>query len=335
MALPPRHPDPLGVDEYLKELRGGLDRLYLLGSFNRYITVHSQQIRAVNLIHALVETSGPLVDKKLAVIGAGFAGVTAAASALEQTNAAVTVFEAASRALWLQEHCHERWLHPGIYDWPLPGSLEPRTYLPVMNWTTGPAHRVVAQVREQWDELVSRKANLTCVFDATVTAVAPGTNGRLSLSVEHLNDPLEYDIVIVAAGFGLEDQGLEQPSYWNDIDGLGGTSGSVLISGFGDGGLADLLRLCLPGYRQDRLIELVRDVDEDTSAAIVEQERTLARNEAALDAFYQNLEVESVIDLLAVDLSGSAGLRLGAQVRAGWVAGESSGALLAVVFRHV
>ena len=100
----------------------------------------------------------------MAIIGAGFAGVTAAAYALEYTNAAVTVFEAAPRALWLQEHCGQRWLHPGLYDsGPLPGSLEPRTYLPVMNWTTGPASQVVAEVREQWHESVARKANLTCL----------------------------------------------------------------------------------------------------------------------------------------------------------------------------
>lgn len=299
MALPPRHPDPLSAADYLKELRGALDGLYVLGSYNRYITVHSQQIRAVNLIHALVESAGNLVDKKIAVIGGGFAGVTAAAYALEKTNAAVTLIEAASRVMWLQEHCRERWLHPGIYDWPLPGSLEPRTYLPVMNWTTGPAHRVVAQLREQWNEVVSRKANLTCLFETAVTAVAPTANGQLALSTAPAGGPIEFDIVIVAAGFGLEDQGLEQPSYWNDIDGLGGTSGSVLISGFGDGALADLLRLCLPGYRQDRLIELVRRIHDDTGAEIVEKERTLVKNEEDLEKFYEGLAVESVTELLA------------------------------------
>jgi hypothetical protein len=305
MALPPRHPDPLTADDYLKELKGGVEGLYVLGSFNRYITVHSQQIRAVNLIHALVEKTGPHVDKDVAIIGAGFAGVTAAAYALERTNAAVTVFEAAPRALWLQEHCWERWLHPGLYDWPLPGSLEPRTYLPVMNWTTGPAHQVVAQVREQWNEALSRKANLTCHFNSPVSAVKPAKNGRLSVTVNAPMDLPDYDVVILAVGFGLEDAGLEQPSYWNDIDGLLRPSGSVLISGFGDGGLADLLRLCLPSYRQDRLIELVRGIDEETSAKIVDAERTLAGNQADLNSFYERLEVDTVIEWLRDEPTGA------------------------------
>src|SRR5262245_28667375 len=112
MGLPPRQPDPLSFAEYL-DLARAAKGLYVLGSFNRYITVHSQQIRAINLVHALVETAGPLVGKTIAVIGAGFAGVTAAAYALERTNAGVTIFDAAPRAQWLQEYCQDRWLHPG------------------------------------------------------------------------------------------------------------------------------------------------------------------------------------------------------------------------------
>ena len=65
--------------------------------------------------------------KSVAIVGAGFAGLTAAAFALETTTAQVTLFDAAPRPLWLQDACSNRWLHPGIYDWPRPGSLEPRT----------------------------------------------------------------------------------------------------------------------------------------------------------------------------------------------------------------
>jgi hypothetical protein len=93
------------------------------------------------------------------------------------------------------------WLHPGLYDWPLPGSLEPQTQLPVMNWTTGPAHDVVARVREQWDDLSSRKANLRCFFDTGVAGLERLSNGRLSLSVATPTAPLECDVVIIAVGF--------------------------------------------------------------------------------------------------------------------------------------
>ena len=295
-SLPPRHPDPLDIDFFLADMKADIDGVFVLGCFNRYITVYSQQVRAINLVGALMEKHGTMADMRVAIVGAGFAGVTAAAHMLEQTNAKIEVFEAAPRPLWLQDDCRERWLHPGLYDWPLPGSLEPRTYLPVMNWRAGRARDVVAQVREQWEDVRNRKANLTCHFDTMVEAVERADQERLRLVLRPARDLGEYDIVIVAVGFGVEDGGLVRPSYWNDVDGLVRASGKVLIAGFGDGALADLLRLCLPGYRQDRLIELVREVDHDTCAAIVEKERALAENQAELNAFYEHhLEAPTVV----------------------------------------
>jgi hypothetical protein len=294
-VLPPRHPDRLGTDSFLDEMKAGLEGAFVLGCFNRYITVYSQQVRAINLVVALMEKHGTMADMRVAIVGAGFAGVTAAAHMLEKTNAEVAVFEAAPRPLWLQDDCRERWLHPGLYDWPLPGSLEPRTYLPVMNWRAGRTRDVVAQVREQWDDVRNRKPNLTCYFDTVVSAVERAAKGRLRLILQPAGDAGEYDIVIVAVGFGVENGGLARPSYWNDVDGLVRAHGNVLVAGFGDGALADLLRLCLPDYRQDRLIELVREVPEVDCAAIVEKERALSANQAELNAFYEQLEVPTVV----------------------------------------
>src|SRR4051794_9411876 len=120
-VLPPRHPDPLGIDSFLDDMKADIDGAFVLGCFNRYITVYSQQVRAINLVGALMEKHGTMADMRVAIVGAGIAGVTAAAHMLEQTNAEVAVFEAAPRPLWLQDDCRERWLHPGLYDWPLPG----------------------------------------------------------------------------------------------------------------------------------------------------------------------------------------------------------------------
>jgi hypothetical protein len=61
---PPRHPDSRSAKLFLEELQVSPGNVFVLGSFNRYITVHSQQTRAANLIHALVNTSGSLAGKK-------------------------------------------------------------------------------------------------------------------------------------------------------------------------------------------------------------------------------------------------------------------------------
>src|SRR5580704_11251667 len=134
------------LTEFLQWMSTGVPGVYLLGSLNRHITVYSQQCRAINLIHALIHTSG-LDGKLVAVVGAGFAGLTAAAWTLEKSTAKVTLFDVAPRPLWLQDRCANRWIHPGIYDWPLPGSLEPRTSLPVLNWRADTAGNVAKQVR--------------------------------------------------------------------------------------------------------------------------------------------------------------------------------------------
>ena len=73
------------------ETTSSVEGLYLLGFLNRQITVYSQQNRAINLMHALAQhaqkASGQaqpnLHQKQVAVVGAGFAGLTAAAFAAE------------------------------------------------------------------------------------------------------------------------------------------------------------------------------------------------------------------------------------------------------------
>jgi hypothetical protein len=294
----PGLPPPLSATEFLKWMSTDLDDpgIYLLGSLNRHITVHSQQRRAVNLIRALVATGDGLDGKSVAIVGAGFAGLTAAAFALEKTTAEISLFDTAPRPLWLQDGCANRWLHPGIYDWPLPGSLEPRTALPVLNWRAGTAEDVARQVRAEWDRIAATKGRLHSRFESRVKEVIRTADGRLSVRL-HDESALEFDVVVLAVGFGMERGGPGRTGYWNDADGLDGIApgASVLVSGFGDGGLADVLRLCLPDIRQDSLIELVRLVSASDQRQLVEWDKLFDGNGAALDERYEKLRVEPIV----------------------------------------
>jgi hypothetical protein len=49
----------------------GYPGVYVLGCFARYVTLYSQQVRAINLIAALCEDGQIHKDTKVAVIGAG------------------------------------------------------------------------------------------------------------------------------------------------------------------------------------------------------------------------------------------------------------------------
>jgi hypothetical protein len=289
---------PLSAADFLDWMVAEPSGLYVLGSFNRHITVHSQQRRAINLIHALIEEGG-LDGGSIAIVGAGFAGLTAAAYASEKTNSQVTLFEAASRPLWLQDSCANRWLHPGIYDWPLPGSLEPRTTLPVLNWRAGSASAVAAQVRTEWERIVATQGRLHLRFETRVKSVTPGRRGKLLIELSK-GHPEPFDCVVLAVGFGLERGGQGRVGYWNDADGLDATApgASVLVSGFGDGGLADVLRLCLPEISQDRLVELVRTVPNEVQRQLTEWELRFRHDGAGLDQSYTQLHVKDIVQQL-------------------------------------
>jgi len=291
----PGLPPPLNEAEFLGWTRTELPEVFVLGSLNRHITIHSQQCRAINLIQALMKEAGGLDGRSLAIVGAGFAGLTAAAFAVEKTTARVSVFEAAPRPLWIQDSCRSRWLHPGIYDWPYAGSLEPSTALPVLNWHSGSARDVASHVRIQWDRIVARKGLLATHFETEIRGVAKSSGG-LVLTLADGNQ-LGFDLVVLAVGFGLETGGPGRVGYWNDADGLDDIAkgSAVLISGFGDGGLADVLRLCLPDMRQASLVELVRDVPAEIRRGLIQNDDSLKADGTALDEFYAGLKVEAII----------------------------------------
>jgi NADPH-dependent 2,4-dienoyl-CoA reductase/sulfur reductase-like enzyme len=91
--------------------------LYLVGIFERGVTVYSQQIRALNLVCTLVEHGNlscmartgnasvrPSKRTTIAIIGGGFAGLTAAAALVKKGVVAdITIFEQRDTLLPLQQ----------------------------------------------------------------------------------------------------------------------------------------------------------------------------------------------------------------------------------------
>ena len=98
------------------------------------------------------------------------------------------------------------------------------------------------QVRSEWDRIAATKAALTVRLETKITGVEQ--DGAKLVLVIGGDAKESFDIVVLAVGFGLEEGGPNHVGYWNDADGLDGIAdgAKVLISGFGDGGLADVLR---------------------------------------------------------------------------------------------
>jgi HEAT repeat protein len=245
--------------------------MFVLGCFERPATLYMQQVRALNLIHAL--NLRQHADRpKIIIVGAGAAGITAAAAAA-MCGCDVTVVERiGNEVLSLAgSAATKRWLHPHIYDWPAEGKERLNAGLPLLDWVAGPAHKVVEHLRAQW-VVLERELEIETHLGVTNVRVSPmqkgylvqwngrgpRAEGRPSMSMH----AKRVDLVILAVGFGLEEPTETFPkvqSYWSDDDvdrNLDGQARTplVLVSGTGDGGLIDALRYCFRDFKHEDVL---------------------------------------------------------------------------------
>jgi len=304
-------------DKVLETYRLGKRNLFVIGSFDSGITVLSQQIRALNLAWALVEnrvvaathTTPRTISNEegIAVIGAGFAGLTLCAALMRKgCTLPITLFERRDGLLPMQQGSDARWLHPQIYNWPKEHSETTSAYLPVLNWTAGRASDVVVQVLQEW-KAVLHVARGECtsspieifanvkhlqVHDDSDKLQIEWVGDRVSLDGEparSVGQARRFSTVVLAVGFGLEAD--EAHSYWRNESysqpSLDVPVRNYIVSGQGDGAVIDLLRLRISGFRQDRILsELFAN-----ETALVKDLRELSElSETATDNLFPNLE---------------------------------------------
>ena len=238
--------------------------VFAIGQNERRITMHSQQIRAYNLAWALTVTGKVGPATRVAIVGGGLAGATAAA-ALTNTECSIDLFARAHVLFDVQLGSH-RFVHPTIFDWPLPCAFAAATTLPALNWRADEADSVARSLNQQFRPFASR-----CRIHLGHEVVGPvrTQDGVVTLDVNDGRDPAlvvprTFDIVILAVGFGLERSlhGVRALPYWRD-DSLHQTRlgaqlpYSAAVVGAGDGGVTDALRLSLHGFDQGTLLSSV------------------------------------------------------------------------------
>ena len=244
--------------------------VYVLGIEDTRITFFSQQVRALELAHALQH--GHLIkdNARVAVIGGGAAGVTFAAAIGLQGGATVHLFEQADDLLPLQGAALRRRIDPHIYDWPKPDADHELAQLPILDWHSGSAVEVRGAVLHEFEQLqaaLQRKPRI--LLRHTVTGIDQiGESFRVHFTHDtpapgRQTTTHEFDVVVLAIGFGIEPPSpipnTQTASYWLDagvpeasID--GNPEPTFFVSGNGDGGLIDLIASAERSFQHTEIV---------------------------------------------------------------------------------
>ncbi len=233
----------------------GTGGAYFIGPFMPRVTFYSQQVRALELAHAMHSLDVIDPDDLVAVVGAGAAGTTTAL-ALALLGKQVTLYDPATEILSLQS-ASARLLHPHIYEWPRLGSLDDRAGLPIMDWSAASGGTVTTGLRTEFALARPPLANLAFVPSHMMEEIVPeGTGWRLRFRRPGAADEVRVvQHAVLAMGFGDERPAgtISPPDYWRPA--AIGTAASepvagaaYVISGNGDGALTETLGLLVSGF---------------------------------------------------------------------------------------
>lgn len=225
--------------------------VYVLGSFARYVTIYGQQVRALNLVHALAASGHINSSSRVAIVGAGISGMTAAVSLIRRglPRENVVLYDRHGGAMRLQMSS-KRYVHPHIYDWPDPAALNTSSGLPEpFAWDAGRADEVFAKLLTKWEPFTGKP-------HPTMPKLKVGRASTSSM-IDNGEGAKQFDAIVLAIGFGDDgDETSHTIPYWADdpLDHPNWDKKRWLVSGAGDGALTDLLRLCIQDFRHDKIV---------------------------------------------------------------------------------
>ncbi|HEY0114546.1 MAG TPA: hypothetical protein VGB54_02385 [Allosphingosinicella sp.] len=244
------------------------DRLYVIGPFAERLSFASQQRRALSLVCAIddeIKRAGDgdgLAGKRACIVGAGLAGLTCSVG-LAAFKCDSWILESERTALAVNQSARHREIHPSINFWPREDVVV-TTMLPFLNWHQDRCDLILTRLLKEWLWLEKKHGALKGItLGCTVEGVCwNGTAWEITTSGK--SPPVQgFDIVIFATGYGVETvlPQSDSPSYWNaegdKIEELrkrpGGTVRDCIISGTGDGGLIEVLRLLFSKFQAGKV----------------------------------------------------------------------------------
>lgn len=250
---------------YLEEARSKKqEHIYFIGvdqDFN--ITISMQQVRALNLVTALIRQKKITRTSQVGIVGGGPAGIMAATAIASKLSCKVTLIEQEDEVASLFRGSYYRFVSPTIFrhlefynsDW---GD----TKFPFFNWDECYGDELHRVFNEKWSFYKKRlgiKENLGTKIKSI--RVLSGTHPIQLITTK--NKKSRFDVVIVANGFGKKYIGYSYPScfknFWtsgapHDYDAAcSGGKKKIFISGTGDSGLLELFNFCFWGFRHHQI----------------------------------------------------------------------------------
>lgn len=244
------------------------DRLYVIGPFAERLSFASQQRRALSLVCAIddeIRRAGDgdgLSGKRACIVGAGLAGLTCSVG-LAAFKCDSWILEAERTALAMNRTARHREIHPSINFWPREDVVV-TTMLPFLNWHQDRCDILLDRLLGDWLWLEKKYDPIKGItLGCTVKSVS-WTGGGWDVTTSGKSSPVQgFDIVIFATGYGIESvlPNSETPGYWSaegdKIEDLRtrarGTVRNCIISGTGDGGLIEVLRLLYSKFQAGKV----------------------------------------------------------------------------------
>lgn len=302
--------------------------LFFLGPTASRITFYSQQVRSLRLIHALAEEGRLTKRDRLAVIGAGAAGLSAAAAAA-LLGVVVDLFELAPDILPLQSGS-PRFLHPHIYEWPSHGARDHNAVLPLLSWTADRGGKVREGMKSAFESLIFRtELKLSKRLRWKLESLSR-ENDEWLLEFRDEKDGAQlrtFDRVILAIGFGDEQKCGASPhvDYWRHVgppsDQVEMRNTRYFISGSGDGGLTDALAVLIDKFEHFEFTSefLSRTVKGELESVVLAAEEPFAFGKDLRPAFEAEvlpvLKRRGLVDLVRDKLRGDRALTFNATVQ--------------------
>ncbi|MEG3620154.1 hypothetical protein V5T82_16945 [Magnetovibrio sp. PR-2] len=237
-------------------------QLYTIGTSAGRVGFHAQQWRALDLVSNLIVDLQSVENPEVGVLGAGVSGTVCftALKALGVKN--VKLIEAHDDILQQQATAEHRHAHPSYNDWPIQldqgREYLSTTNLPFMNWYADNVKEITEQIKEDENFASFCKENSDDVLTShTITNIRlDKMDDRIYVTADHplkRNKRFRFDFTIIALGFGREKHLhlSSSGSYWWSDNVKNYRSDHLYadlpryVTGKGDGGLIDYVRLAL------------------------------------------------------------------------------------------